>query len=443
MCTDSPLLQEQDLLLCGIEKEERILCAFSGGADSLALLLELKRLAAEKRIAAVGAAHFHHGIRGAEADGDLDFCRVTSENAGIPFYSAIGDVPAAAKASGESCETAARRLRYAFLEKTATEEGYSCIALAHHESDQAETVLMHLVRGSGLGGLTGMAPRSGKIVRPLLRHSREEILQFLREKGRAYRTDSTNASLEADRNRFRLCVIPELTGINPQAEHHIAEAAEKLRREDDYLRLLAENAAKECGGLRSKIARQPEVLRRRILLSMLRAHTEDYCSGDICKLEALLPAPSGKTAELTGGWKARTEQDALFFFREEEENTDTPLTLGVPLRVRGGLLRAEASAEYCIPCPKDTAFADADKIRGGLHVRFFEPGERFVPFGLRGTKLFSDYFTDKKVPLSERRVPVVFDEEKAVYICGYTVDDRVKITDDTEKIIRFQFTKGE
>lgn len=439
------LIQEADLRSCSLTENSRVLCALSGGADSTALLLELCRLQKEGRIAAVGAAHFEHGIRGEESWEDMRFCRELSQKLGIPFFYEQADVPGEAGKEHLSLETAARKLRYAFLRRTAEAAGYDSIALAHHAMDQAETLLFHLVRGAGLTGLCGMEPKNGLLVRPLLRHSKEELLRYLKAAGQEYRIDSTNALLDSDRNRIRLSVLPLLESMNPRAAEHIAETAEKLRAEEAFLEALTKEAMLRCDGSRKRIFAEPSVIRSRILLRLIKEQTRDYSEGDVQKLRALLTAQSGQVAELTGGIKARAEGDAIFFFRDETPGF-APVALKIGTKVplpSGGTLLAKECDSARLPCPKNEGYADADTIHGTLTVRAAKAGERLIPFGMRGSKLFSDFYTDKKVPLSERNRPVVFDGEKPVYVCGFTVDDRVKVTEKTRNYIHFLYNEGE
>lgn len=439
------LIRENDLRSCSLNEKSRVLCAFSGGADSTALLLELQRLKAEGRIASLAAAHFEHGIRGEESKADLAFCRETAEELGILFYWASGDVPKAASRDRLSLETEARNLRYAFLRKTADENGYDRIALAHHAQDQAETLLFHLIRGAGLSGLTGMAPKSGMLVRPLLKHRKEEILAYLQAVGHTFRTDSTNGLPDSDRNRIRLSVLPLLEELNPQAVCHLADAAEKLRREDAYLETVAESEFIKCMGSRQAILEEPEVIRDRILLRLIKEQTRDYRENDVLKLRFLLSARSGQTVELTGGIHVRAEGDGFFFFREETGETKAcTLIPGIVLRLNeGATLLAEYVDGANLPCPANEAYVDADTLKGALTVRAPQPGERLIPFGMKGSKLFSDFYTDKKIPLSKRSSPVVFDREKPVYICGFTVDDRVRITGETRRYMHFIYSEGD
>ena len=189
----------------------RVLCAVSGGADSVALLALLRE---EGRGIRVACAHFHHGLRGAEADRDEAFVRDLCARWDLPFFVGRGDAAACARERGISVETAARELRYAFREETADAWGADLIATAHTAGDNAETLLLHLARGTGLTGLTGIPRRRGRIVRPLLDVSRAEIEAWLGERGIPHVEDSTNALDEAARNRLRHSAIPALESVN-------------------------------------------------------------------------------------------------------------------------------------------------------------------------------------------------------------------------------------
>lgn len=439
------LINENDLQSCSLTNESRVLCAFSGGADSTALLTELYRLTRNGKISELAAAHFEHGIRGEESKKDLAFCRELCARFHIPFFSEEANVPAYAEKEGVSLETGARKLRYAFLYRIADENGYDAIALAHHEQDQAETLLFHLIRGAGLTGLTGMAPKNGILVRPLLRHSKRELLEYLSSLGQDYCTDSTNALLETDRNRIRLTVLPLLETMNPQVVMHLSETAEKLRRENEFLDSFAKKAYDRTLGRRSKIAEEQDVIKDRILLSLIRQQTRDYCENDVDKLRFLLTARSGQMVELTGGIQVRAEGDELCFLKKQVfVNLPAPLTMGKKLQLPSGqTLFMETVEKAVFPSTDSEAFVDGETLKGSLIVRAAEPGERFIPYGMHGHKLFSDFYIDKKVPISNRSGPVVFDDEKPVYVCGFTVDDRVKVTPKTRNIIHFIYSKGE
>ena len=213
-----------------------VLCAVSGGADSVCLLDLVRRLGD----VTVLCAHFDHGIRGAESARDAAFVEALCMEWGIPFFPGRGDVPAYAAANGLSIETAAREMRYAFLERTAKEQGADVIATAHNLNDNAETILFRMARGTGLRGLTGIPARRGRIVRPLLQTPRRDIEEYLAARGIPHVEDSTNAETDAARNRIRLDVLPRLESIHPGAAAGIARMSETLAEDEAFLASLAE-----------------------------------------------------------------------------------------------------------------------------------------------------------------------------------------------------------
>ncbi len=438
------LLTERTLTACRLNGREAVVCAFSGGPDSTALLLELQRLRDEGRIGPLYAAHFEHGIRGAEARADLDFCRKLCLELGVPLFSESGDVPAFAKSQGLSLETAARQLRYAFLRRLKAALGADVIALGHHRDDQAETVLLHLVRGSGMKGLTGMAPRSGDLVRPLLGVGKDEILFYLAARDQSYRLDSTNALTDASRNRLRQEGMAALTAVNPQAAAHVAACADKLRAEDEFLDGLARTALADARGSRRALGELPTVLRERAALLLLREVTDDFTEADVTRLMDLFTQPSGRSVPFRGRLVARAEGDRLVIGpASSAEPFEAALRPGEAVATHWGVYEARWAKNACIPCPAHEAYLDGDRLRWPLTLRQARPGERFVPLGMGGSKLLSDYFTDRKLYGRDRQTPLVCDGAGPLFVPGGTVADRAKITNETKRILHIIFTKGE
>ena len=438
------LLTEKALRACRLNGREAVVCAFSGGPDSTALLLELKRLSEQGAVGPLYAAHFEHGIRGRESREDLAFCRKLCLELGIPFFSESGDAPACAAREGLSLETAARKLRYGFLRRVKLALGAQVIALGHHRDDQAETVLLHLIRGSGMTGLGGMAPRSGDLVRPLLGAGRADILDYLSERNRPYRLDSTNALADAARNRLRQEGMEALKALNPRAAEHIAACADRLRAEDAFLEDLTQKALAEAGGSRRALSALPPVLRNRAALRLIRQVTEDFTEADVERLAALFSLPSGRTAPLRGNLIARADGDRLSIGpARETESFCGALAAGGSLQTPWGTYETRWVKEAVLPCGAWEGYLDGDALRGRLTLRQARPGDRFTPLGMQGTKLLSDYFTDRKAAYPTRQLPLLFDEEGPVFLPGGTVADRVKITKRTKRILHIIFEKGE
>ena len=437
------LLTERTLTACRLNGREAVVCALSGGPDSTALLLELCRLRDEGRIGPLYAAHFEHGIRGAESRADLDFCRQLCLRVGVPLFSESADVPGYAKGAGLSLETAARRLRYGFLRRLKQALGADVIALGHHRDDQAETVLLHLVRGSGLSGLVGMDHRAGDLVRPLLGAGKADILDYLAERNQPYRLDSTNALLDASRNRLRQAGMEALTAINDQAAAHIAQCADRLRAEDAFLEDLAQRALDEADGSRQALGQLPPVLQKRVARRLLRQVTEDFTEADIDRLTDLFSRPSGRTVPIRGNLIARADGDRLVIEPAAgEESFFVELPVDAPVTTPWGTYRADWVKKASIPCPSHEAYVDGDRLRGRLTLRQAVPGDRFTPLGMKGTKLLSDYYIDRKMGRRARRTPLVADEDGIVFVPGGTVADRVKIQDGTRRILHIIFIEG-
>ncbi len=228
-----------------LQNGDRVLIALSGGADSVVLLHLLNSLKEELGIT-LYAAHYNHGIRGEEADRDEHFCKVLSEQYGIPFFCEKADVPSIAKQYGESVELCGRKLRYRFLDRVARDLGGAKIATAHHSDDNAETVLWNLTRGAGLAGLAGIPVRRDNIIRPLLCCTRAGIEAYCAENDLAYVTDSTNLSDDYTRNKLRHRVMPVLRELNPGAGESIGRTSSILREADEYLTHISEKELKSA-----------------------------------------------------------------------------------------------------------------------------------------------------------------------------------------------------
>ena len=255
-----------------IGPNDKVLAGVSGGADSVALLHVLQSLGFD-----VCAVHVNHGIRGADAEADEAFVKVLCGTLHIPLATEHVDVPAMAAAEGKTLEQAARDARYGCFDRVAADLGANVIAVAHHMDDQAESMLLHLFRGSGLTGLVGMRPRRGNVVRPLLCVRRLDIEAYLSENGLAYRTDATNFQRGAARNRIRLDVIPYLQeNFNPAVVDSLCASAELFRRDEDFLDTLARSALAEAhteaGYDRHKLASQSlPILTRALRIALFEA----------------------------------------------------------------------------------------------------------------------------------------------------------------------------
>ena len=422
---------------CAVSGSDGVLVALSGGADSVALLLGLCTLRTNGKIGRLCAAHLHHGIRAEEADADEAFARELCASLDVPFCSERVDVPALSASHGISVELAARNARYAFLERVRVRMDLDVIALGHHRDDQAETVLLHLFRGSGTDGLAGMRVRSGNLIRPLLRTGRDEILAYLRERGQTYRTDSTNLIPDATRNQIRLEVIPAIEKINPAVRRTLAETAERVGEDAAYLGMLADRALSECGTDRKKLLALDRPIRLRVLKRLLPY--DDFTRADLNRLDELLRGQTGDTATLKNGVVAWLDANGLRFDGAQTGPYCVPLPEQGTVRFLNGTLRLRLVETADVPCGANEAYVDADRLNGKLTARTPFPGDRFTPFGMRGSRLLSDCFTDRKIPRFCRNGPVVCDEQGIVFVAGLTIDERMRVNVQTKRILHFIF----
>ena len=416
-----------------------LLVALSGGADSVALicLAHRRRTQDDLRLA---AAHFHHGIRGAEADGDLAFCRALCDRLGVELFEGRADVPALARERGVGLETAAREARYAFLEATRAHIGADWIALAHHLDDQAETVLMHLLRGAGPEGARGMARRAGRLYRPLLDVPKAALVQFLEEAGISWREDATNGVSDTPRNALRLNVMPEIEKSYPSAAVALARYARLARIESDFVaklaeRFLAERLETGVYGQRLRLeGDEEEALLRRALRALCG---RDAGAEKIDALTVLARANRGRV-EIRGGLRAEKTPGWLYFLHGAPKKIQaSPLALSGETHLEG-LCRVRAE-EGCFAFSRSdprTELFDPASLRGA-ELRTRRPGDRFHPLGAPGDRLLSDYLTDRKVDRPLRDFwPLVAVGARVLWVCGLGMSETARLRDERMRCVR-------
>ncbi len=417
-----------------------VLAAVSGGPDSVALLDLL--LALDVR---VSVAHVHHGLR-VEAAEDAAFVTGLAKRSGVPFVLQRVDVPARLAATGESVETAARALRYDALQDAVREAGADRIATGHTADDQAETVLMRLLRGTGISGLAGIPPRRENIVRPLLPIRRADILAYLHARELDYRTDATNASLDFTRNRLRHELLPALeANYSPQFRRQLAHLAVLARQEDTAL---AAWTVREYAQLRQPVddgialpwamELPTAIIWRlwRLAMTEVRGSVDDIGFEHLQAIQELSPGPE---VHLPGVRVFREGTRLLFLpmttISQRIEETSLPLSGCLDL---GDLRITSARLDGLQPLAGgDTAVLDTEAIHGALRVRGWVAGDRFRPLGAPGSRKVQDIFVDAGVPKRLRdRIPLVFDDEGIVWLAGFRVADRVKMKPTSRHCLR-------
>ena len=405
----------------------RVLCAVSGGADSMCLL----QLLCERKDITLTVAHFEHGIRGEESRRDADFVAAWCAERQILCVVEHGDVPSYARERGIGLEEAARELRYAFLERTAERLACDCIATAHNADDNAETVLMSLCRGAGTAGLAGIPPRRGKICRPLLGCSRAEILGYLRARGIRYVVDSTNADEDPTRNFLRLRVLPLMRLRYPQLSTAFHRASALLRQDEDCLSSLAEDFLRErfdgeslptAALLDLHPAVSSRVLRKLAPRGLTKEQVDatlDFCRGS--ELGALdLP-----------GLRLRREQGRLYVDDGSAvqilprqilpgETVEIP-EAGIAIAAERGVYGGEVYDLF------KTFLFKCENICGTLYCTGRMPGDRLHPQGRGVGKSLRALFREAGMTQRQRdRTPVLRDEKGVLAALGLGVDERVR-----------------
>lgn len=417
-----------------------MLCAVSGGADSMYLLCRLAETGYP-----VAAAHYNHGLRGAESDRDEEFVRIFCRERGIPFLSERGDVKAYSQAHGLSEEEAARELRYGFLERARASVNAAVIATAHNAEDNAETLLLNLLRGTGLRGLGGIPPVRGNIVRPMLAITRDEVEAYLAEHGIPHVEDSTNGQDIYTRNRIRHEVMPVLKTLNPAFVQSAGRTAELLRRDGEYLDHLAERFVLEhrCENALpvSELVALPEAVRSRSVRQMGRKELS------LVQTDAILALQPGGVADVAGMRVGRTRELLVFDISEKEplperelregEWTDVP-EAGISVRFCHG------TPEAAVHRPFTTFSFSCEKIYGKITVGSRREGDRFRPVGRGCTKTLKQLFMELDIPVWERdAVPVLRDEKGILFVWGVGPDERTRCISGGKKTATIEIVRQE
>ncbi len=417
-----------------------VTAALSGGADSVALLLILQKLK-QKFGYTLQAVHVHHGIRGEEADRDAQFCEQLCRQYAIPFQLCRVDAPSFAKENKLSLETAARQLRYAALEQAAP-KGW--IATAHHADDQAETLLFHLVRGTGLKGLCGIPPKRDRIIRPLLKISKEQLCAFLSEEQQTYVTDSTNLIDESSRNQLRHHVLPKLIALNPAAVLHMSQTAQSLLADEEYLTMQASEAYTAClcesGGLKG-LSAYPAALRIRCYRRCLMSYGIDPSYEILAHVDALVSGNEGKFT-IAGDVYAQVHRGILYIRKDTAPLCSRlPLQIGVNQMFPTRVCNAELSETPISPSYHNTftrSTLDYDKIIGDPHFRLWQNADRITLPG-RDFSSTLKKCVQSVVPIPERRtLYALFDDLGCIYCEQIGIAARVKPDAETNRFLVLQ-----
>lgn len=429
--------------------------AVSGGADSVCLLDILYELKAALGIKLV-VAHFDHGLREGEDDAETRFVQDLASSMNLPFESE--KATSLMDGASGSVEEKARDARYIFMESLREALSAQKIAMGHHLNDQAETVLMRLLRGSGPSGLAGIPPfREKTIIRPLIDTKKEEIESYLKARDLAYVVDSSNLQTDYLRNKIRLELLPSLLEYQPRLIEHLGRLADILRNENTYMEGRAEDwvmreadlgATGEVSIPISPFLGLPHPLRNRVTRQILRRVGKGLRKIDSHHIESV--AELGKnnnphgSLNLPNGLMVKRSYDSMVFrIGDEQESKGFHYLLDgagtyyiEEIGKTIGLVELEPNRDLNMEGDKSQAYLDAEKLHFPLIIRNFKPGDRVVPLGMTGHKKIKDFFIDLKIPVESRAlIPLLVSDDKPVWICGYRIDDRYKVTSKTKRVL--------
>lgn len=404
--------------------------ALSGGADSVALLLLLKEGGFN-----VHAAHCNFLLRGSESDRDEDFCVDLCRQLGVELHRAHFATREYAEAHKVSVEMAARELRYNWFEQLRKDIGAVGICVAHHRDDSVETVLLNMIRGTGLRGLTGIQPRNGYVLRPLLCVSRDEIEHFLAKRGQKYVIDSTNLETDVKRNKVRLQVLPLLRTLNPAVSDNIQRMVENVAEAQIVLDSLLDNFKKHNTLELSELEKYGSS--EYVIYEWLKNYGFNGTQA-----RQVLEAETGKIMSSSQGYDVLKDRERLII-----ERTLKPFN---PMRIpEEGMyvldekmrLSLRKCAAYVSKKPFVATF-DAQKVVFPLTVRRVEEGDWMIPFGMRGRKLLSDLMTDRKMTVFEKRrqLVVVDAQDVIVWAVGLRIADSVAVAETTQSVLELILT---
>lgn len=422
-----------------LDKGKKYIVALSGGADSVCLLLVLKNLGYD-----VDAVHCNFKLRGDESFRDEQFCINLCKKLGIKIHVVHFDTKEYAILRGISIEMAARNLRYSYFESLRRNIDADGICVAHHQNDCAETVILNLIRGTGINGLTGIRPQRDNIIRPLLCVSRGEIEDFLMKEGQDYVTDSSNLSDMFVRNHIRLNIIPAMEKINPSAVQNIVKTAFRINEANKVFSHSIEKSSSKVSEIEDDILYidinllKEEVSPEYILFNILRKY--GFNSDQIETISERLDSHTGK--------KFLSETHQMTFDRGKiivSKKDKCKINLIIPEAGKYivddecfiKVSKLHVDDKFGISKVSNTATLDAGKVKFPLLLRNFRNGDRFCPFGMKGSKLVSNYMTDKHFSIIEKEKQLVVEDADGniIWLVGERADNRYRITNETKEVV--------
>ena len=427
-----------------MSKNQLYLLALSGGADSVALLLVLKRLGYN-----VEAAHCNFHLRGEESDRDEDFCKDLCRELDIKLHLAHFDTQTNASQHGISIEMAARNLRYNYFEALLKDINASAVCVAHHKDDSAETLLLNLVRGTGIEGLTGIKSKNNRIVRPFLCVRRNEIINYLEQQNQSFVTDSSNLVNDVQRNKIRLDVMPLLQTINPSVVEHLNQTGEYVEDATAILNTTLDQMYDRVVLLKTEEQTIVDIER------LEKEQSSSYLLWYILKNYGFNAAQikqisQGLTTSIGRVWESTTHAltinnnkiivEPLFTCDSKEYRLIEEGLYHLNSKLSIEIKKESYSSDKGFSKDPKYIWIDADKVAFPLFIRLIKEGDRMIPLGMKGSKLISDMLTDSKVSYFDRQRQYVLlnNEQQIIWLLGHRIDDRYKITSSTKTVLKIK-----
>jgi tRNA(Ile)-lysidine synthase len=428
-----------------LEHKQRVLLAVSGGADSMAMLHLFSLCEWDFAV-----AHCNFGLRSSESDGDQQLVEKMAKEYGKPLFVKRFDTKKYAQENGLSIQVAARNLRYNWFEELSSTLSFDAIAIAHNANDVAETMLINLTRGTGLKGLSGIKARNGKVIRPLLFATRTQIDNYVKEKGLQFRTDSSNLENKYIRNRIRNEVLPILIGINPSLIDSLNQTAGYLQQAQ---KAIGEDISKFKEVVYSQVGSE-----HRYSIDYLISYqynklfiaeefsTYGFSVAITDEIYSSLYAQPGKEF-LSKTHRMVRDRDFLIVSPMEKQNLnfeveifETTSIVFEPIPLKISLI--EVGENFKIDRNSNTASIDFAELKFPIKLRVWQNGDRFIPYGMKGSKKVSDFLIDEKVPLHQKdSVYVVESNGEIVWVVGYRVDNRYAVTAKTKLVYKVALNK--
>ncbi len=440
-----------------ITPSDKIVVAVSGGVDSIVLLDVLNELKDQLKLELI-VAHFNHKLRGAESDEDEEFVKSFASKLGLECYVRSENTREYCKTRKISIQEGARELRYNFFETLRLLKGFDKIATAHNANDNAETVLLNLFRGSGVNGLAGIQVKRGNIIRPLLFATRDEIEEYANEKGLTYRIDSSNFKTSYRRNYIRLKLLPLISeNINPGIIETLNRTAQIFSELSEFIRHEVSKITKFItveetpGKVFVDIQRLKSYLyfiQESVIISVVESFFGERIDfARVLSILNLVDSTPGSAVMISGDLFVYRDRQHLVFM-QKPEFVESEIFVYVHPGERYETEHFVFSSEFVkkeevqFSNNSQVEYIDAELIADELILRNWQPGDWFVPLGMKGRKKISDFLIDLKIPIYEKRKVLVLESEgKIVWVCGLRLDERFKITDSTNKILKVEFHK--